>query len=312
MRNRVSRAAAVFCLVIFPGVRLGAQTPADPGSLLRVKFQEQVESVVAKADAVVGVAIRDLGGDQVFLYNADEVFPLASSIKIAILAEVLRQAAAGELSLDQRVLLASEDKVGGSGILQHLTDPALALSVRDLCVLMIVLSDNTATNVLIDQVGMDRVNASLSAWGLGKTRLQRRMMDYEAARRGEENIGTPAEMTDLLVRLRRGELLPEGETATLRQILGIYKSGPLRQGIPSEVVVENKAGSVEGVRCDVGIVEIPGRPYVISVMTKYLPEGAAESRSSGERIISSISRLAYDYAGRLAHSNQYGRRFPQP
>src|SRR5207244_3610910 len=128
--------------------------------------------------------------------NAAIVFPQASSIKITVLMELLRQAQAGRLKLDDRVAIKQVQMVGGSGVLQFFGDASSAISLRDLAVLMIVLSDNTATNILIDQVRMANVNDTLAHLGLAQTRLQRRMIDTAAQRAGRENLSTPREMTD--------------------------------------------------------------------------------------------------------------------
>src|SRR5207302_153052 len=117
------------------------------------KSARQLEQRADELDGVMGLAVKDLTTGESFAVNAAMVFPQASSIKITVLMELLRQAQAGKLKLDDRVAIKQVHMVGGSGVLQFFGDASSAISLRDLAVLMIVLSDNTATNILIDQVG---------------------------------------------------------------------------------------------------------------------------------------------------------------
>ncbi|PYU14327.1 MAG: serine hydrolase [Acidobacteria bacterium] len=221
--------------------------------------------------------------------------------------ELLRQAQAGRLKLDDRVAIKQVQMVGGSGVLQFFGDASSAISLRDLAVLMIVLSDNTATNILIDQVGMANVNDTLAHLGLAQTRLQRRMIDTAAQRAGRENLSTPREMTTLLELLHGGKVLDASHTAALLEILKYPKenASPLRNGLPDGIALANKGGSLPGVRCDSGIVLLPDRPYVISVMTTY-----GHDSHAAERAISEVSRRVFEYFERLARSNAQGVRLP--
>ncbi|MBN2205893.1 MAG: serine hydrolase, partial [Candidatus Aminicenantes bacterium] len=167
--------AVITCLICAVILSLSAAAVAvDKAAVLDRKFEAELRAVAEALDGVMGYAIKDIKTGKTFLLNEDEVFPQASSIKIAILLEVFKRAEEGALNLDERLELPAAKKVAGSGILFYLSDPAPALSVRDLAVLMVVLSDNTATNLLIDRVGMDAVNKRLDGLGLPRTRLRRR------------------------------------------------------------------------------------------------------------------------------------------
>ena len=271
-------------------------------ALLDAKFRAAVGEVEAGLDGVLGLALKDLETGRTFFINEREVFPQASSIKIAVLFEVFKQAEESRLKLDEFIALEEGRKVEGSGVLFHLGRPSLALSVRDLAVLMVVLSDNTATNLLIDKVGLEAVNARLDALGLPKTRLRRKMMDLKAAAEGRENVSTPLEMMTLLEKIWKGGGLAEPYRKDLLAILAIPKGSPLRAGVPEGVVVAEKPGELEAVRCDSGIVMLPGRPYVLCVMTTYLKNDA-----DGNPAIARISRLAYEHFSRLERSSEIGR-----
>jgi beta-lactamase class A len=191
--------------------------------------------------------------------------------------------------------------VGGAGTLQHLTAPALSL--RDHAILMILQSDNTSTNVVIDAVGTDAVTTRMGALGLGATKLRRRMMDLEAARQGRENVSSPADVARLLTIIDRGDGLSSSTREAAIQILKKDKRTPLTRGLPSGVEAASKPGDLDGVRVDAGVVYVPGRSYVFVMMGAWLTDGAA-----GEQAITDASRAAYRYFDRLASSNDAGRR----
>jgi beta-lactamase class A len=307
MVDRVPRAhrgnlgAAVVTLVLLIGA-FPARSTDDP---LRAQFVRKLEALVESSDAVVGVAIKNLATGEEFSINENEIFPLASEIKIAILAELYHQAEQGKFHLTDVLPLPASARVGGSGILNELSESGVSMSIRDYAVLMIVLSDNSATNLLIQRVGMENVNEFLRSLGAENTRLQRLMMDVKAAAEGRENIGTPKEMLMLLEKLYRGEIVSKKASEDILSILKKPKEGPLRSGVPENVDVANKEGWVEGVRCDAGIIYLRKAPYAISVMTKLLLRDA-----DGPRIISEISGLTFQYFERKANSNKFGRRIP--
>jgi len=271
-------------------------------AVLDAKLAAAVHEVETSLDGVLGVALKDLKTGQTLLINEREVFPQASSIKIAVLLETFKQAEEGRLKLDEFVALEESRKVEGSGILIHLGRPSLSLSIRDLAVLMVVLSDNTATNLLIDKVGLEAVNKRLDALGLAKTRLRRKMMDLQAAAEGRENVSTPLEMMTLLEKIWKGSALGEPYRKDLLAILAIPKDSPLRAGVPEGIEVAEKPGELEAVRCDSGIVMLTGKPYVLSVMTTYLKHDA-----DGNPAIAKVSRIVYEHLARLARSSEIGR-----
>jgi len=137
-----------------------AQQPAkDPRiAELRTKLERGLGEIAAGFDGVLGIGVKDLTTGETFYLNGDVVFPQGSSIKIPVLLELLRQDQAGTLKLSERLEVKRAQMVGGSGVLQRFGDGSSAVSLRDLAALMIVLSDNTATNILIDRVGMAHVN----------------------------------------------------------------------------------------------------------------------------------------------------------
>lgn len=303
MLLKLCRAPLTLVIALFVVLPITAQE--ENRAILHRKLAAEIEKIATNFDGVMGVAIRDLTTGEEFLLNANLTFPTGSSIKIPILIELHKQASTGKYKLTDQRWLERADKVGGSGVINNFGDHTSQLSLNDLAVLMIVLSDNTATNMLIDQTGMANVNATLDQLGLKAIRLRRKMIDTAASARGDENIATPAASLELMTRLYRGEVLSRSLSDDVLRFLKLRKGSPIPKLIPSNIVIANKPGGIEGVACDWAIVYVPNRPFAISVMTNYNGEAA-----NADDAISQIAKLAYDYFARLARSTDYGARVP--
>ncbi|HEV8383645.1 MAG TPA: serine hydrolase [Candidatus Acidoferrales bacterium] len=300
------RSLLMFALLVAVAPAFAQAPPVNPlAADLKVKLAKQLQQTAAEFDGVMGIAVKDLGTGETFFANADTVFPQASSIKIPILLELFRQAQAGTLKLDERVDLKKSMMAQGSGVLLRFGDGGSALSLRDLAVLMIVLSDNTATNILIDRVGLQNVNENLRRIGLTQTKLQRIMLDIDAQRASRENLSTPREMVMLLEMLDGGKTLDPKNTQAALEILKYPKNTALRRSLPASVALASKPGGISGVACESGIVYLPGKPYAISVMTTYDKDSDA-----ADNAITEVSRRVYAYFERLARSNSLGARLP--
>jgi beta-lactamase class A len=251
------------------------------------KLQDELRGVDQQLDGVMGLAVNDLTSGEEFFINADEIMPQASSIKIAVLANLYLQAQQGKLKLTDEYVVRKEDLVSGSDIMLGLTPGVTRLTLRDLATMMIAVSDNSATNVLIDRAGQDNVNA---------------MMDLKAAGEGRENVSTPREMMTLLETIYRGKLLNPEMTADFLKMLGTHKESALLQGLPDDAVSANKPGELEAVRNDSGIVLVKNRPYILCVMTTYLKE-----EKEGSAAIRKIAALTYSYFDRVGRASEYGR-----
>ena len=212
----------------------------------------------------------DADGHALFCEREDEPFPSASVIKLPLVMALYADAARGLLDLDERVAVG--DRVDGSGVLRHIRDVE-RLSLRDLAMLAIIVSDNTATNRLIERIGVDRVGERLREWGCPKTRLSRKMYDFEAAKRGHENVMTARETVSLLMRLQRGEC---EDRATSDAVLAVLEQCQDRY-LPYGAKVPHKTGTLDESRNDAAIV--PGeRPVIVAGFTRKLRDtGAAVS-----------------------------------
>jgi beta-lactamase class A len=276
-------------------------------SLLREKTQRVIEDIAEDYPAVIGLHSTSLTNpeDQLSL-NADEVFPTASIIKVPVLLEFYRQAEEGTLDPAEVRPLGEEDKVGGSGVLQHLSAGSTSMTLEDYARLMINLSDNTATNVVIDLVGMDNVNGLLKRLGLVTTRLVRRMYAKGLDPDSVENLSTPRELARLMEMIQRREGLSGYVCEKSLDVLRLYKTGVIRDAVPGEVAVADKSGWMGGVECDTGVVYLP-KPYVVAVMAKNVPSwdhGGLEAKETLREIASAV----HEYYENVGTATRYGRR----
>jgi beta-lactamase class A len=271
--------------------------------VLRSKLEKELRQVSDSFPGVMGIQFVDLTDGTRIGVNEQLVFPQGSSIKVPILIELFRQAESRPAMLRERQRVSATTRTGGSGVINQFADGSSELSNEDLAVLMIVLSDNTATNLLIDAVGMDAVNRTMASLGASHTKLQRKMIRPDASARGEENVSTPREAADLMVRLARCDLPVSRESCgRIRRILEIRKNDAVRRAVPNEVAVASKPGGIEGVAAIWALVAVPDRPFVLAAMTNY--------GDAGDEAITRSARAAYDYATRLARTTPHGARVP--
>ncbi len=254
-------------------------------------------------------------------WNADERFPLASVFKIAVLIGLLDRVAEGSDSLGERVTVRADAISPGSGILREL-EPGLSLTVRDLATLMIIVSDNSATDMLCARVGFDRINASMARRGYRETvirddcwSLLARMAGADPTDRSEGNgvevrrrlrareldpdfdggnASTPREMAQIFLDVVEGRALGPAETAVAVDILSRqHLNSRLPLYLPRRTTCWHKTGTINGVVDDCGVIELPGgRRLAIAAMSKGVTENLP-----AERLIGRVARQAYDEAG---------------
>ena len=281
---------------------LAQSTVPEKQQVLWQKLENSITEVDHNLDGVMGIAILDLSDGHKYLLHENAVFAQASSIKICVLAELYRQAQQGKLKLTDLYTVNAADLVQDSDIMGGLTPGVTRVTLRDLATMMVAVSDNSATNVLIDRVGMENVNTFLDSLGLSHTRLRRKMMDVKAAAEGRENISTPGEMMSLLEALYQGKVLNKEMTGDFFQMLSTHKDSFIPRLLPDDLKIANKPGELEGVRNDSGVVFVKNRPYIICVMTSYLRQ-----ERDGEDAISNVSLAAWRMFDRLARASEYGR-----
>ena len=230
------------------------------------EFFAEARAALDRTRGVSGVVVREAGGATLFTQRADDVFPAASVIKIPLVMALYADAAEGRVSLEERVPVGVT--VGGTGILGDLRGVS-EVSLRDLAMLTIALSDNTATNRLIDRLGHARVDARMAEWGCARTKLARGMFDWEAQKRGLENVATPSETAALLERLVAGELV---DRATSDAVIAVLErcqdDAMLRRYLGRGGRVANKTGTLEATRNDAAIIFGPSRTVVVAAFMR--------------------------------------------
>lgn len=218
---------------------------------------------------------RDLTTGETFGWEEDTEHSSASIIKIFLMAYLFRRFTDGKLKAEDRIPLREEQIAPSAGVLSYLRD-CRELSIRDLIELMIIVSDNSATNVLIDLAGVENVNTFLKEeLGLTRTRLRRRMMDLDAIERGEDNTTSAREAGIVLERLHRGILIgPEASREMLRVLKNQQDSSLipwyLREFLP-EHTIAHKTGGLDRVVHDAALVDVPERPYVLCFFGSDVP-----------------------------------------
>ena len=268
--------------------------------ILKQKTEKDLQTIITRSSSLTGFMAIDLTSGESIGINEEITFTQASAIKIPILMEVYKQAHEKKFALtDLRPLLPS-NTVAGSGILNVMVDP-VNLSIRNLCVLMIGLSDNSATNTLIELVGMKNVTNTMNSLGFSNTRLQRRMIDQPASLRNEENISTPAEAVGIMKLLFDGKFI---DKSTSDQILSILQKNPIENSklavsLPENVKIAFKPGGMGGVSTEWAIVYLSNRPYALAIMENY------KTPVTPLDIISSLSRRVYDYFS-MMKATKYG------
>jgi len=281
-------------------------------------MEEQIRALVKAFRGQMGVAAIGLGTGVTIAVDADARFPTASTIKTAVMIEAWQQAADGRLSMDTPMTLRETDKVGGAGVLRGLHD-GLALTVADLVHLMIVLSDNTATNLLIGRLGTARVNERLEAYGLRETKLFRPTFrdgraDVLPELEREFGLGmtTPREMARLMALIAEGKAVNRGASDAMLATLRRQQDRamiPRLISIEEQVQIGNKTGTDEEkhalkdgvkrhVRADAAIVTGPGFSYVIAIYARQVEDTRwgvdNDALTTGAR----ISKMVYEHFAR--------------
>lgn len=268
---------------------------------LHEKTEGQLNEIIKGSSSLTGFMAIDLTSGDSFSYNAEMVFPQGSAIKIPVLMELYKQAWQKKLTLTDLRVVEKKDLVAGTGVLQTMVDP-VSLSLRNLGILMIVLSDNSATNTLLGLVGLENINHTMNTLGLKDTRVQRRMIDPQASGKGEENVSTPAEAIKILKCLYEGKFCSSAVSSEIISILRKNDRGNSRlgAGIPTSVPLAFKPGELDGVSTEWAIVYLKERPYAIAIMQNY------RIREEKDEVMEHISKVLYNYYWRVGNSSRFG------
>jgi beta-lactamase class A len=284
-------AGVVSLTVLFAvGSPAGAMVVPEP----LAAFQARLSAFSMRAPGHVGIVVQDVTTGMTTGINQGTEMPAASTIKIPVMVEVFRQLGTGKFDLNTRVTLRRSDKDWGSGDLAG-GRAGTSYPVSRLLQLMIGVSDNTATNMLIRLVGRPHINASMVELGLTHTRLTD-FIRSEGPRIRWALRSSPADMAHLLRAMAKDQLIDEWSSRAMIAILkGQHHNSLLPEPLPAGTSIAHKTGTLHDTLNDVGIVYEGDDPYVIAVMTTDLP-----TLASGRRFIRGVSRLAYDALGKFA------------
>jgi beta-lactamase class A len=250
----------------------------------------------------VAVGVKRLTTGETFFVNADEVMPTASLIKVAVMVEAYFQADEGKIDLREKVELKERDKVPGSGILTtHFSDGA-ALPLRDYVRLMIALSDNTATNIVLDKVGIANVNKRMACWGLKETRINAKVFrgsttSVDKKRTAKYGLGstTAREMVKLLEKIQTKGVRPAMKLVMLEHLKKCDDKDKFGRSLAPGVTVAHKTGSVSDAKTDAGIFYTPSGPIIVCVLTAGNADRRWARDNAADLLCSRISRAVCDH-----------------
>lgn len=251
-------------------------------------MEKAIRDVIAKVPYNVKLIVKEAGANQfIFTKDKDEIFSSASLIKVPILLAVLDYIDNENKSLDQMLKVAPENLVDFSVLTELQVEEC---TLHDLLVWMIITSDNSATNVLIDYMGLEKLNQYFKKIGLTETKIQRKMMDFVQMERGYDNITTAREMAALFTAIYRKELLSTKYSELAIHILSRQRIvDSLKRYMVDDVKIAHKTGSLDTVEHDVGIVYSNNKDYIIGVFITDHNDNEAAKRSIGK-----ISKIVYD------------------
>jgi len=271
---------------------------------------EKIQVILSTFSGRGGVAACPLDKDEApVTVNAKEVFPIASAIKVPILIEVMAQVEAGRLTLDERIMVRAENKVDGTGVLKVLGSN-IELSLLDLCRLMIVVSDNTATNLLLDRLGgPESVSRRMAEWGLPAIQLRSRIDFGRLWAQGPKSfsVATPVAFTELLVRLGRPQILTPASCELILDIMSQQQHNDMIprylpwnyfaqvMGLKVQVWYAGKSGMLPGARTDTALIALPHVRYAVAIMTDGSRDHSGSPDNEGTLVVARISKVIFDH-----------------
>ncbi len=261
-----------------------------------------VQPLIDAYEGKVAVVIRHLETGEQFVWRENEIQPTASLIKVPVMVAASRMADKGELDLAKLITLKDEDKVPGSGILTGHFSAGLTLSVRDAIRLMIRYSDNTATNLVVDQIGLPTTAATMESMGFTETKLNSKVYRGDTSIAPERSkiygLGstTAREIVDLLQQIQKETAAsPDSCKAMMEHLFACEDKLMIVSQLPPGTRVAHKTGAVNESRCDAGIVMGPQGPFAICVLTTENKDRSWKDDNAAYSLIGSIARAAFDH-----------------
>jgi beta-lactamase class A len=273
------------------------------GHCAETSLEARLAPLVKAHKGKVAIAVKHLKTGAAYFLNADTPMPTASLIKFPVMAEVYQQATDGKVKLTDKVTLHDKDKVPGSGILtDHFSDGA-TFSLRDAVRLMIVFSDNTATNLVLDRIGIQATAKRMEAWGYPNTKIHAKVFlgsktSFAPERTKRFGLGstTAREMIGLLEKLHAGKLVSaEASRAMLEHLKKCDDKDKFNRFLPPGTVVAHKTGSVSDARTDAGILYLKGGPVALCVLTAQNKDRVWKRDNAGNLFCAQVAQEVYKH-----------------
>ena len=252
------------------------------------EWKKEIEKIISQMEGSVCINFYDLNKNNVFSINGDKRVLSASMIKLLILAELMKKISENKFSLSDTIMIADSMKTGGDGVLKEL-NTGHHFTLKELATLMIIVSDNQATNILIDFLGMENINQLGKELRLKKTFLGRKMMDIEARKNGYDNYTCADDISSLLKLIYQEKLINEEASQLMLDILLRQQQGErLQRYLPSDIKIAHKCGDLDNLENDGGIIWIGNKAYILVVLTSGMPNLQCK------QTIGKISKFVYD------------------
>lgn len=302
MQRRILILAVIIVIAATAAIAQKAKsTPAAPQTL-----EDRIQAALDKFQGKAWIYAKNLDTGKEYALRADEPTRTASTIKLAIMAEAFRQVEQGKLKWNDEILLTKEKKVGGSGVLSELSDNT-RIDLKSALNFMIVVSDNTATNLVLDKVGADNVNDLMDSIGLPGIKSMRKVFgggDSKAGLDPQNRVfglgrSTMREMVKLVEMMERGTLVSKDASAEMINILKRqqYKDG-IGRGVPDTIPVASKSGALDRLRSDVGIIYTRRGRIAMAITVDDLRVVAYDQENPGLAMLWKLSQLLQDGLGK--------------
>jgi len=277
--------------------------------LTKEKVEKDIQNLALEYEGIIGAAAKNFNTGETIFVNADSLFPTASVIKLPILVELFSQAKSKKIDLQKFVTILDSVKVGGAGVLQNF-DGDTKIKLIDAATLMIILSDNTATNIVIDQLGNDHedklnaVNNRMTSLGLNSTKLLNKVFSFATKKKTYESIrfglgySSPNEMINLLEKIYKREVI---DSTYSEKIISIMKNqnddSMIRRFLPSgeNIQVANKTGAVDQSRIDVGIIFSPKADIGIAIFADQSKDTQWTHDNKAQNAVAKTAKMIYNY-----------------
>ena len=252
------------------------------------EWKKKIEKIISQVEGNVCINFYDLNKNNGFSVNGDKKVLSASMIKLLILAELMKKIFENKFSLSDTVMMANFMKIGGDGVLKEL-NTGHHFTLKELATLMIIVSDNQATNILIDFLGMENINQLGKELDLKETFLGRKMMDAEARKKGYDNYTCADDISLLLKLIYQEKLINKEASQLMLDILLRQQQGErLQRYLPSDIKIAHKCGDLDNLENDGGIIWIGDKAYILVVLTNGMPNLQCK------QTIGKISKFVYD------------------